>query len=128
MYPEGDKGGNLYFIRNNNSKTQLHAFWDQGAGAFAGSSNEDRINEFTQTLMTIYPPSYFGAKLNDLDPTHWLQEGMQNAQRFVYTTPEQQTPSAEYIFMAQKIAGQEVALAGYRLAALLNQLLVTPTR
>ena len=33
-YPNGDQGGNLYFIRYQNERIKLHRFWDSGLGVF----------------------------------------------------------------------------------------------
>ena len=43
--------------------------------------------------------------------------------QYVYTTPENQKPDAAYLEKGKEVAEQEAALAGYRLALLLNQLL-----
>jgi hypothetical protein len=127
VHPDGDRGGNLYFIRYNNAKMTLHSFWDQGLGLFSGPSTEESIDELTNTITALYPPSYFGAKADDLDPGHWIEEGMQNAMHITYNTPENAVPSADYVVLGQQVAQEETALAGYRLAALLNQIFVTAT-
>lgn len=123
IYPDGDQGGNLYFVRYNSMRVKLHYLWDGGLGVFEIPINPDNIEHLTKMIMNKYPPKYFGEKINDIDTVHWSDEGMTNAKKYVYTIPREQTPSDEYINIGRKISEQQVALAGYRLGSLLNTLL-----
>lgn len=117
-YPQGDKGGNLYQVRYQGDKTKLHHLWDNGVGLING---KDNVLSLTKTITTLYPRSFFGNKVNDLEPEHWLTEGMANAKNYVYAIQENQETDNAYIEKGQKIAQQEIALAGYRLAAMLDK-------
>ena len=124
-HPAGDKGGNLYRITYDNKRMNLHSLWDSGVGSFAGKNNRttDHAKELAVTIMQLYPASGFGNRANDLDAKNWAQEGLANAQKYVYSTPENQAPSTAYLTSGKQLAEQQAALAGYRLANLLNTLL-----
>lgn len=127
-HPNGDKGGNLYMVRYKNQLTKLHRLWDGGAGTFTCPPSDKNSASVAKMIMDHYPKSYFGDKINDLNPTHWTEEGMAIAKKYVYNTPENELLSTSYIENAKQIAEQEAALAGYRLANLLNQFLVDDRR
>jgi hypothetical protein len=122
-FPHGDRGGNNYFILNNNKRMNLHKLWDQGVNVFVGDTSQDRVKEITNSIMSHYPESYFGSQVNNLNADDWAKEGMNNAKKYVYTTPQNQKLSDEYIEKGKSISEQQAALAGYRLAKLLNELL-----
>jgi hypothetical protein len=61
--------------------------------------------------------------VKDLSPANWAKEGMVNAKNVVYNTPKEQDVSTNYVETSRQLAEQEAALAGYRLAAILNKLL-----
>lgn len=122
-HPNGDKGGNSFTLGYQNGSKNAHSVWDEGVGIFAGDATEDQIGLTAQSIMTLYPIASLGSKVNDLNPTDWAQEGIQNAQSYVYDTVEGKQVSSSYMSIGKQIAGQEAALAGYRLAALLNTLM-----
>lgn len=123
-HPEGDRGGNDYHVRFSGAKTQLHHVWDSGVGRFNNVLSEENVNTISKAIVARYPESYFGKdKLDDLKPEDWAKEGMVNAKDYVYVTPENRDLSTQYIQNGQRVAEQQVALAGYRLARILNTLL-----
>ncbi len=119
--PDGDRGGNSYTIIYKNSKSNLHKLWDSGVGIFEGSNSLDHVDDLAQKIMNKYPQSYFGSKAKDLNSDDWAKEGVENAKNYVYTTPQDKTPTDNYLTTGQEIAEQQAALAGYRLANVLNQ-------
>lgn len=127
---DGDQGGNLFSIIDpvSKSKITLHKYWDGGLGVFDQNTNNkslsnETIASLSTDIMAHYPSDYFGAAVADLSPDHWASDGFGMASEFVYSTPERQVPNATYIDSGKKMAEQRVALAGYRLANLLNSLL-----
>lgn len=120
-FPKGDQGGNLYQIRIHGERTKLHRLWDNGVGVLAGNNSPENIRYLANRITTLYPKSFF-RQINDLNPNDWVTEGMENAKKYVYAVPENQNADEHYIEKGQQIAEQEIALAGYRLAALLNQI------
>lgn len=122
-HPEGDHGGNDYVINFKNgalNSMKLHALWDEGVTLFYPAN--DNIDVLAEKIMKDYPESYFATRVNDLEPNNWLQEDMALAKKYVYDTPQHETPSQSYLTNGKAIAEQQAALAGYRLAALLNTL------
>ncbi len=102
-----------------------HSLWDSGVGSFESKNDRatDHAKELAVTIMQTYPASSFGAQVDDLDAEHWAHEGFENAKKYVYSTPENQAPSAAYLTTGRQVAEKQAALAGYRLANLLNTLL-----
>jgi hypothetical protein len=116
--PQDDSGGNL--VKLNGSPNELHAFWDDVLGA-------------GQPQNLIKPVIKAAKKLPPADPTlaakssenDWAQESFQAAQDVVYQPPiglgaGPFTPSSAYKKKAKSVAQQRIALAGVRLANLLN--------
>jgi hypothetical protein len=131
--PEGDRGGNEFAIKPGKVlpdwNTNLHRVWDSGVGAFdipmrAGEPGADEaIEELADRIEAEYPMSKVSGEVKDLDPNNWIKEGYNIATRFAYTAPEGGTPSVSYVKIGQEICMKRAALAGYRLAAILNELL-----
>ncbi|OGT55569.1 MAG: hypothetical protein A3F14_04190 [Gammaproteobacteria bacterium RIFCSPHIGHO2_12_FULL_43_28] len=123
QHPDGDRGGNLYYIQYQNERVRLHHAWDGGLGLFEHDSSTKNAENIAATITSHYPESFFGARASDINPTHWVDEGVENAKQYVYHTPEEEPISPTYLDSGNRVIEQETALAGYRLAALLNQLL-----
>lgn len=124
--PDGDQGGNLYFVRFPNAANQkmtLHKLWDQGIDIFTINNTPEAVDLLSNSITAHFPVEYFGAKVNDLMPENWSQEGLSLSSSFVYSTPENQVPSPTYVQKGKDIVEQQIALSGYRLANLLNKLL-----
>lgn len=121
-----DRGGNLFLIQNNNY-SNLHAYWDSGLGLFdekcgLSPSKSRRVACFAQRFQEDYPEQYFGQKAQDLNPQDWTNESYTLAKNTVYQTPQNGVLSADYLKQGRQIAEQQVTLAGYRLANLLNSI------
>jgi len=57
-----------------------------------------------------------------MNPKDWADESYRIAKTDAYHIPYKGKPSTQYIKKGQKIIKQRIALAGYRLAYLLNEL------
>jgi hypothetical protein len=121
--PDGDRGGNSYYVRYKGDRVNLHKLWDEGVGTFEGDSSSSHVQALTNEIVAKYPESSLNKKSSDLNFDNWTSEGMSNAKQFVYDTPEDQQVSQSYVDAGKQVAQQQAALAGYRLARLLNQLL-----
>jgi hypothetical protein len=125
-HPDGDRGGNSYYLKSANLRAKtmnLHRYWDEGGGVLDAEATSANANAIADELTAAYPRNYFADKVNDIKPQDWADEGLNLSQTFLYTTPENEYPSNRYIEKSQEISKQRVALAGYRLAKLLNSLL-----
>ncbi len=133
--PNGDKGGNDFKILSPVSMrdmsrplNNLHALWDFGCGLYRGTErplNADglaRIQGLATMIMKKCPESSV-PESNSLDTAVWMAEGLKLSQDEVYCLIPGTIPSEAYMRRGQDICTRRLALAGYRLAHLLNQLL-----
>lgn len=113
--PKGDNGGNN--VKLNDPSKELHAFWD----GLPGDSNDlNAVINYAKALPPADP--VLAAKT---DASDWISESFDLAQNSVYKNPIGPGPGPftltdEYKTQAHKIADARVALAGERLANLIN--------
>ncbi|HTY49850.1 MAG TPA: S1/P1 nuclease [Steroidobacteraceae bacterium] len=113
--PGGDAGGNRVRLCRPPCREELHAFWDAAAGSA-------RSPEAALRLARQLPAAPAAAAA--ADPADWARESVRVAERQVYPAlgpgpgPYHLTPA--YRARARLIAQQRLALAGARLARLLN--------
>ncbi len=115
---DGDAGGNLVKVTLGISTVPLHKFWDDVLGPTSADANA--VAKAAKKL-----PAADTTKASDLNVSHWAAEGLQNAKDSVYTSPVGAgagpfTLTKKYQNAAKALAKKEVALAGARLANLLN--------
>lgn len=123
--PRGDQGGNLFRM---NGPANLHSFWD---GALTRSLRRNRnegeqayVSRIASAVMYQHPRSAFTpAQLDSVPPGQWARAGFETAKTQAYATPEGRAPSAEYQDATLDTSKQAAALAGYRLARMLDRLL-----
>jgi hypothetical protein len=125
-FPQGDKGGNLFSIRTKYTNN-LHAYWDQSARQIKPNNkhypfNNKQVLALAKAIQADYPKNVFGNAVNDFSVKNWTAESYTLAQQKVYDITQGSTPSAGYKKMQKESAARQMALAGYRLAGLLNQL------
>lgn len=121
-YPHGDEGGNLFLIKSPIA-VNLHEFWDRSAGLFRqrNHSRFRQVDIWAEQVENQYPKSYFHKRSQQLDPWVWTKHGYQLAIQYAYANIQpNRVPSANYVKLAQQISKQQLALAGYRLANILN--------
>ncbi len=132
-FPEGDRGGNLvspfpnprgsrFYSRN------LHAYWDDLLGDDDKLKTFDQLAHEVDGLVKEYPRDRFSpAELATLDILDWANESRADAIKTVYRDldPEiksySELPTA-YEAEARKLGRRRIALAGYRMAAVLKVL------
>lgn len=130
--PNGDSGGNGFALSlpNEPRVRNLHFFWDAAAGRYTYDSlrrpldeaGKARVRAWADELMKAHPA---GAGAAETEPLRWVEESNKLAREFAYVkVKEGAAPSAEYTAEAQKISGQRIALAGYRLAEVLNTIFI----
>ena len=126
--PDGDAGGNRYKVlapaelRNvPRPPENLHSLWDLGAGAFRTGTSPEAL---AQVIAAALPAKKLKGS-GDLNPDLWAKESFNAAKDVAYQTPEGAEPSADYLATSRQTVVRRVALAGYRLAELLNRTLGT---
>jgi len=120
--PKGDAGGNQVFVTPGRN---LHAVWDDAAGTDA--SNE-YVNRYASEVTAEFVKQHGDHPHLSRDPKRWIDEGVARAQHDVYTfgsetgSRDHPLPLPEgYQQHASQVARGQLALAGFRLAAVLNQ-------
>jgi len=122
-FRHGDKGGNLYAIQYG-KVDNLHSLWDQCFTLTHQQYPSDKaIITLAHQLETEYPKSDFVKQLQQTNPQVWAYQGHKIATDYVYKIPYNARINKEYQQKGQVICQKQLALAGYRLADLLNQVL-----
>lgn len=122
--PKGDNGGNSVMVcleRANMCDAQhsgkLHSFWD---GAVGSTDSPSSVTAFVRRLPKSAKPD-----LEKTNPNDWAEESFRIAQRVTYSAPIGTAKGPyrldrEYRIVAGSVAERRIALAGERLAILLN--------
>ncbi|HEX8696940.1 MAG TPA: S1/P1 nuclease [Longimicrobium sp.] len=122
---DGDRGGNDFGVRG--STDNLHSFWDgvvtRSRRCRPGEAPQPCLARVAQEIAGDHPRDGFAAQLASVDFRAWADEGLRLAQRTVYRAPLRRNRfvPASYERRAAATADAQVALAGYRLADLLNR-------
>ena len=134
--PNGDAGGNGFKLQmpGETRPSSLHFYWDSGAGQYGhdalkrplDEAGKARILALAEAAMKEFPAESM-PEWKDLDPHTWVVESNTLAREVVYKNiTEGGEPSKAYTDAAQKLVRKRLALAGYRLAGVLNALFVPP--
>jgi hypothetical protein len=115
--PEGDAGGNFVYIGTRN----LHSVWDGAAG-------QDLSDAYAAKYIAEATAAHPAPARLEKKSEQWIEEGYKLAISDVYTfgletgTRDHPIPMPPgYEAHAAQIAQQRIAIAGYRLAAVLNE-------
>jgi hypothetical protein len=122
-HPRGDAGGNGFSVDYETDHgvhiRNLHSLWDSVLGEF-DSRQSKGIPTDANNIEAEFTESSLGGLVQELDPAIWAKESHSLAVSNAYALTEGSKPSAAYIQTAKQIAKERLALAGYRLAHLLN--------
>lgn len=131
QFPNGDKGGCLFSLTGPKelTKKNLHSLWDSillldnlGLNNRPISKDTSRfIDDLADTIMLTYPKKLFCEMMLEPRPEIWAKESFEagvEAYRGIEPCTES---SQEYLERGRAIAYKRLALAGYRLAYILNQ-------
>jgi hypothetical protein len=127
--PAGDRGGNNFLLAPK-SISPLHTFWDR----IIDNSILEKPAEHPPNKQIVYLDRVIGmivhdhpkvseaARLKPGDFEAWSREGFETAKSTAYPASlhEKQTPDPAYKKQVFSIADEAIALAGYRLADLLE--------
>jgi hypothetical protein len=124
---EGDQGGNLFKL--DTSASQLHSYWDgiidRSVSRQQSERDIDYFNRVAGTITQEHPRASMENRLRSGNFVAWSLEGFATTKSKVYPQSLQrgQLPSDTYRQSAFTTSKEAIALAGYRLADLLNQML-----
>jgi hypothetical protein len=123
-HPQGDQGGNLYRLGSNSIASNLHAYWDKGGGFLNKKRrySQAQLNRKAYSIEKHWPCRL--ARMN-LEPNVWAEESHKLAVNKAYQIKAGQKPDKRYQRMVKMVSEQRLALAGCRLAAVLNKLSTT---
>ena len=137
-----DKGGNDYQIAAIDSDAgyhvaNLHAYWDNG-WRYADENGQITVNRLSDVPRPAMPDQGEIKRLADAieaqnlpsdpkllhqtDPAAWALESYRLATTIVYPVGGTHVLTPDYVKAARPVALQRIALAGYRLANMLNSL------
>jgi len=127
MFPNGDKGGNLFTIINLEKKSlnQLHKFWDSAAGNYGiiyapiTFKKYKKIQKIVYKITEKYSRKELRKNLKLAEWLQWIEESRMYALHIVYDNLNLQsgdTLTEEYIERAKEFVDHQIALGGYRLA------------
>lgn len=145
--PGGNRGGNEFPLEGN--WRNLHMLWDDGCGFLSdyndirpyGEPQEplteaeiDRLRDLAEQITQEFPKSQFTAA-DTLDPEFWALESHNLAVRYGYRGLNSddrrsrnryldpgEEPTEYYLSMCQDVVRKQLALGGYRLAGMLNDI------
>ena len=130
--PKGDQGGNLFMLSpkgaTGDDRVSLHWYWDSIIGRNLPRKNDacdsDYLPAIAQMIMKKYPAAKMQNRLKLGKFDEWQKEGFQIASTKVYPASLKfgEMPADNYKKMAFDIAQEQIALAGYRLGATLNEM------
>jgi len=118
--PAGDEGGNLVSLCEKPCRNELHAFWDNlpgnGKRAIVAIRRANHLPEADAKVAAVD------------DERQWIHESFMIAQNSVYIPPIGTGPGPYfidrvYLRIAHRVARDRLALAGARLARILNETL-----
>lgn len=128
-FPEGDRAGTQFKIKHP-TYSSLHSMFDSAFGLADRQpsrpvTQEDRgyVNEIVTLLRQNFPRDAL-TQVSDQNFDHWHQESYEIGAQFAYTSfRPNESPSPEAMEQGRAITSAQLALAGYRLADLLNDML-----
>jgi hypothetical protein len=131
--PKGDQGGNLFMLSpkgaTGDARVSLHWFWDSIIGRnvprVGDACDSDYLPAIAEQMMKKYPLAKMRNRLEIGKFDQWQKEGFEIASTKLYPASLKfgEMPSEGYKKMAFEIAQEQIALAGYRLGEMLNQIL-----
>lgn len=114
--PKGDLGGNLYLFSSSPYGKNLHQYWDNGAGILNNKTlKETKIK--AHLLEKNWPCS---SVKQQIKPEQWVESAHFIAVNQVYSIRTHKRPNKDYQYITRQTTEQQIALAGCRLANVLN--------
>jgi hypothetical protein len=132
LEPKGDQGGNLFLLTpkgtERNKQENLHWFWDSIVVRVAPNTKDlcesEYIDPIARRIMKKYPSAKLQARINSGNFEEWKAESLRAAETEVYSPDLKrfEMPSASYKKKALRVAEERLALAGYRMGDLFNNI------
>lgn len=130
--PKGDQGGNLFLLTPKDTprdkQENLHWFWDSIVKRSVTRKNDEPdaiyLAKIGKSIMRKHTFEKMQNRLRLGKFDDWHKEGLQIAtsQVFPFDLKRFETPSNDYKKMAFKISEEQIALSGYRMGEMFNQI------
>jgi S1/P1 Nuclease len=131
--PKGDQGGNLFLLTPKDTprdrQDNLHSFWDSIIKRNIARKNDEPdaiyLPKIAKNIMKKHSFEKLQSRLLLGKFDDWHKGGMQIAasQVFPFSLKRFETPSNDYKKTALRISEEQIALSGYRMGEMLNQIL-----
>lgn len=126
LHPSGDRGGNSFLINSN--ERNLHSFWDRSLGTDDDPERALALAGQLRERFQVDPGELEIASAAPAESTvlRWVEESATLARYVVYTIgdergqPPHPRPARTYRRLANTLANHRVAIAGQRIAAILD--------
>jgi S1/P1 Nuclease len=127
--PVGDRGGNSFYVRPAEAAVNLHSIWDKALGSRV---NPQAQFNYATELRAVYPRTNLLELSAHQTPGSWSLESREIAVENAYlhgnlkgSKEKENAPAlpGEYTRNLKPIAERQAALAGYRLADAIKQIL-----
>ncbi len=128
---KGDQGGNLFLLTPQGTprdkQRNLHSFWDSmivnNSPNTANECDASYLEPVVRRIMKNYPYTKMSSRLQPGKFDLWAAESLAIAQADVFSSDLKrfEPPSDKYKKKALKIAEERLALAGYRMGSLFEQ-------
>jgi hypothetical protein len=135
LEPKGDQGANLFLLTPAGTpkaqQKNLHSFWDSIIEENDPNSKDlcdaDYVIPNAEKIMKMFPFTKLQGELLPAKFEDWARESLMLAQTEVYSPDlkRNEPPPARYRKKALKIAQRRMALGGYRLGELFNEVFAT---
>lgn len=128
-FPEGDRGGSKFPLAGPESLTlkHLHGLWDSivlldtvRQPRPLNANGLQYIEDLAAKITAEYPENTLPEK-NTTSPHKWAEESYLLGKEAYDGIKINTVPSDEYLVKSRKVACRQLALAGYRLAIILNE-------
>lgn len=131
---KGDQGGNLFSLtpKGAKDKLNLHSYWDGIIRQNFPNTNDaceaDYLYPIAQSIIKDFPYSKLQSRIANNKYEVWEKESIEIATTEVYKGLKRyEMPSDDYKKKSLKIAEERMALGGYRLGNLLNEVFGAPS-
>jgi hypothetical protein len=131
LEPKGDQGGNLFSLTPKDTPREqsenLHWFWDsilRQISVRGDMPDSEYIPLIGDSIINKYPPEEMQNRLETGNFRKWQEGSFKLATTEVFPPDlvRYEKPSAKYRRNAFRVSEEQMALAGYRLGAMLNQI------
>jgi len=126
LEPEGDHGGNLFRLKGRSLQRYWNTILSKHRKYRKGESEDAYIKRLADEIMRTNPRKQLADRLKPGKVDEWAAESFELAKTVVYSGVNRgQEPSSDYEHRSLQVVKLRIALAGYRLAQMLNTLFGT---